>query len=181
MYYSIIIYSLISFVILILCSKISYRLRLVDLPDKRKIHSIATAYTGGIGLSISFLFSILLFQIASNNLNLILSIAFLICIIGFIDDKFDLTAGSKLSLQILPIIYLIILQNLTLNHLGNYNYFELKLGSFAVPFTILSVLFLINAFNYFDGIDGTLSFSCISVLAILYFLISDQNNGYSFF
>ena len=92
----------------------------------KEIHSIATAYTGGIGLSISFLFSIILFQIVSNNLNLILSIAFLICIIGFIDDKLDLTAGSKLSLQILPIIYLIILQNLTLNHLGNYNYFELN-------------------------------------------------------
>ena len=90
MHYSIIIYSLISFLILFLCAKISYRLRLVDLPDKRKIHSIATAYTGGIGLSISFLFSIILFQIASNNLNLILSIAFLICIIGFIDDKFPL-------------------------------------------------------------------------------------------
>ena len=174
MHYSIITYSLISFLILILCAKISYRLRLVDLPDERKIHSIATAYTGGVALSICFLFSILLFQITSNNLNLILSIAFLICIIGFIDDKFNLSAGSKLSLQILPIFYLIILQNLTLNNLGDYNYFELKLGSFAIPFTLLSVLFLINAFNYFDGIDGTLSFTCISVLAILYFLISDQ-------
>ena len=34
---------------------------------------------------------------------------------------------------------------------------------------------MINSFNYFDGIDGTLSFTSISVLAILYFLIQDQN------
>ena len=57
----------------------------------------------------------------------------------------------------------------------------------SIPFTFLSVLFLINAFNYFDGVDGTLCFTSISVLGILYFLsiehhqhflISDQNSQY---
>jgi UDP-GlcNAc:undecaprenyl-phosphate GlcNAc-1-phosphate transferase len=36
------------------------------------------------------------------------------------------------------------------------------------------VLFLINAFNYFDGMDGSLGFGTISVLIILYFLTYDQ-------
>ena len=39
----------------------------------------------------------------------------------------------------------------------------------------MCVLLLINAFNYFDGIDGTLGFTSISVLIILYFLIPNQN------
>ena len=36
-------------------------------------------------------------------------------------------------------------------------------------------MFLINSFNYFDGLDGTLSFASISVLAILYFIIPDED------
>lgn len=170
MYYSLIIYSILSFFLLFLFAKISYKYNLVDSPDDRKMHTAATAYTGGIAISITYVISILLFQISIHHLNLILSISFLICIIGFIDDKFDLTVGSKLSLQIIPIFYLIVLQNLSLSHLGDYIYFKLELGSFVIPFTLLSVLFLINAFNYFDGIDGTLSFTFISVLTILFFL-----------
>lgn len=170
MYYSLIIYSILSFFLLFLCAKISYKYNLVDLPHDRKMHSRATAYTGGIAISITYVVSILLFQISIHHLNLILSISFLICIIGFIDDKFDLTVGSKLSLQIIPIFYLIVLQDLSLNHLGDYIYFKLELGSFVIPFTLLSVLLLINAFNYFDGIDGTLSFTSMSVLTILFFL-----------
>tara|TARA_B100001093_G_scaffold517637_1_gene599833 strand:- start:2786 stop:3790 length:1005 start_codon:yes stop_codon:yes gene_type:complete len=174
MYYVLIVYFFLSLILFYSCAKISYKFGLVDIPDSRKIHSNATAYTGGISISISCVLSILLFQISTNNLNLILSIAFLICIIGFIDDRFDLTVGSKLSLQIIPIFYLIILENFALNHLGDYYYFKLNLGSFVVPFTLLAVLFLINAFNYFDGIDGTLSFASISVLGILFFLFPDQ-------
>ena len=76
------IYILINIIILFLCGKISYKLKLVDLPNKRKIHSKATAYTGGIALSIIFLFSILLFDSFNPNLSLILSIGFLISIVG---------------------------------------------------------------------------------------------------
>ena len=35
-------------------------------------------------------------------------------------------------------------------------------------------MFLINSFNYFDGLDGTLTFTTISVLIILVFLIPDE-------
>ena len=112
MNYAIIIYSLLSFLLLFSCAKISYKLQLVDLPNKRKLHSKATAFTGGFAISVTFVFSILLFQISNNHLNLILSMAFLIAIIGLVDDKFDITVGSKLGLQIIPIFYLIILQNL---------------------------------------------------------------------
>ena len=93
---------------------------------------------------------------------------------GLIDDKFNLNVGGKLSLQIIPIFYLIIFENLSLSHIGDYNYFKLELGTFAIPFTLLSVLLLINAFNYLDGLDGTLCFSTISVLIILYYLIPNQ-------
>ena len=173
--HKLIIYLLLNFIVLFLCAKISYQLRLVDIPNKRKIHSKPTAFTGGIAISIILLITLQAVNIFDKSLGLILSFSFLISIVGLIDDKFHLNTGGKLSLQIFPIIYLIVFENLSLIHIGDYNYFKLTLGTFAVPFTLFSVLFLINAFNYFDGIDGTLGFTTISVLIILMFLVKDQN------
>ncbi len=168
-------YLLLNFLIIFSFSKISYKLNLVDIPNKRKIHKKPTAYTGGIAISVILLTAIILFDSFNKSLSLILSIAFLISFVGLIDDKFNLNIGGKISLQIIPILYLVIFENLSLISLGNYNYFNLELNTFSVPFTILSVLFLINAFNYFDGIDGILSFSSISVFIILIFLASRED------
>lgn len=170
----IMLYIVVSIFTLIIISKISYKLNLIDLPNERKIHIIPTAYTGGLALSIIYIFSIYLFEIHSQTLNLILSISFLIGIVGLIDDKYNLNVGGKLSLQILPIIYLIVQQDLNLIQLGEYDYFKLELNSFSIPFTIIAILFLINSFNYFDGIDGSLSFSTISTLCILFYISNDK-------
>lgn len=175
---SIIIYLIISFIVLFLCGKISYKIDLVDVPNDRKIHFKATAFTGGIALSVIFLFSIILFDGFNQNLSLILSIGFLISIIGLIDDIYNLNIGGKLSLQIIPIFYLVIYESFFLNQIGDYGLFNLELGVFSIPFTFLSVLFLINAFNYFDGMDGMLGFVSISVLGILYFLAIEQNTHF---
>ena len=156
------------------CTKISYKLNLVDLPNKRKIHTQPTAFTGGITISLILLFMLQALDIFDKNLGLIVSLSFLISLVGLIDDKYNLNTGGKLSLQILPVFYLIIFENLILRDIGDYNYFKLELGSFAVPFTLLSVLFLTNSFNYFDGLDGTLSFTTLTVLTIIFFLIQDQ-------
>jgi len=172
---NILIYTLINFFILFSIAKVSYKLNLLDLPNKRGVHLNPTAYTGGIALSLIYVFAIFLFDFSSEKLNLIFSIAFLVGIVGFIDDKFSLNVGGKLSLQIIPIIYLVILENLRLNHIGDYDYFKLELNSFSIPFTLLAILFLINAFNYFDGLDGLLSCATISVLSILIFLVPDKN------
>ena len=149
---AIIIYTIFCFLLLFVCAKISYEFYLVDLPNKRKFHRTATAYTGGIGISIIYIFAIFIFDISSNSLNIILSLGFLISIVGLIDDKFNLNVGGKLSLQIIPIFYIILSENLYLNTLGNYEYFQLELGYLQLPFTLFAILLLINSFNYFDVI-----------------------------
>ena len=65
---------------------------------------------------------------------------FAISIVGFIDDKYNLNTGGKLSLQIIPIFYLIFFENFSLTQIGNYGFFILDLGTFSIPFTFLSVL-----------------------------------------
>jgi UDP-N-acetylmuramyl pentapeptide phosphotransferase/UDP-N-acetylglucosamine-1-phosphate transferase len=128
-------------------------------------------------LAISFIYiiSTLLFAISDEKLNTIIITAFLIAIIGFIDDKHQLNISQKLCLQFIIIVYLTTIENCYLHDLGEYSNFKLQLSFLAIPFTILAILLLINAFNYFDGLDGTLGFTTISVLSILYFLTTDQN------
>lgn len=171
-----ILYIFLSFLILFLCAKIAYRFRLVDIPNQRKMHKTDVAFTGGIAISLTLLLLNFLYDDFNNKLSLIISVAFLVSIVGFIDDKYHLNIGGKLSLQIIPIFYVVVFGDLVLKDIGNYDYFILDLGNFSVPFTILSVLFLINSFNYFDGLDGTLGLNTISVLIILYFINTDLNN-----
>lgn len=168
-------YCILTFLFIFLFAKVSYSLNLVDIPNYRKKHTKPTAYTGGLAISISYICSLLLFETYIQSLNMIISISLLLAVVGFIDDKNNLNIGGKLSLQILPIIYLIIVENLHLTQLGNYEYFKFELNSTSIPFTLLATMFLINSFNYFDGLDGTLGFTSISVIIILYFLTADTN------
>jgi UDP-GlcNAc:undecaprenyl-phosphate GlcNAc-1-phosphate transferase len=171
---TIIVYLILTFLILLSFGSVAYKLDLIDAPSKRKFHPKPTAYTGGISISIILLCALFLFDIENKDLNLILSFSFLISLVGFIDDKYNLNVGNKIVLQAIIVSNLIFFQNFFLTNLGDYNYIKLNLGSFGLPVTVLSVLFLINAFNYFDGIDGILSFSSISIFSIIYFLTSDQ-------
>ena len=168
-------YCILTFVFTFLFAKVSYSLNLVDIPNHRKKHADPTAYTGGLAISLSYICSLLLFETYDQSLNMIISISLLLAVVGFIDDKNNLNIGGKLSLQIFPIVYLIIFENLHLSQLGNYEYFKFELNSTSIPFTLLATMFLINSFNYFDGIDGTLGFTSLSVLIILYYLTTDTN------
>jgi UDP-GlcNAc:undecaprenyl-phosphate/decaprenyl-phosphate GlcNAc-1-phosphate transferase len=170
----IIIYLLFIFFVIYIGSIFSYKLRLVDIPSKRKIHNKPTAYTGGLLIALIYLSSLQLFQTFSLQLNLLITTSLMISIVGFTDDKYHLNTGGKLSLQIIPVFYLIYVENMALNDIGKYGFFTLELYSFSEMFTLLCVLFLINSFNYFDGIDGSLGFSTLSVLCILYFIVPDE-------
>ena len=174
------IYIFLSFIVFYVIAKISYKYLLLDFSNYRKIHSKPTAYTGGFAISIIFII-LLIYTTDEINFTLssILSSAFLISLVGLVDDIYDLNVGGKLSLQIIPIFYISLTQDLLLNTLGDYYYFQFDLGSFQTTFTILSVLLLINSFNYFDGMDGTLSSITISVLSILFFL--NVNQEFRFF
>ena len=87
--YNLLLFAIVSFLFLIICSIFSYKYGLLDKPNKRKIHSKPTAYTGGIALSVCYIFSLLFFDIIDAHLNLIISISCLITFVGFIDDKYN--------------------------------------------------------------------------------------------
>ena len=137
MIYSVLIFLLINFLSLLLLTKIAFKLNLIDIPNERKIHNKPVPYIGGLSISICLLFSLILFPFFPNDLSIILSIAFLITLVGFIDDKFKLSAGNKLTLQIIPIFYLIFFERMILISIGDYNVFNLNLNTFAIPLSMV--------------------------------------------
>ena len=161
----------ISIFIFVVSQLFAHKLRLLDYPDFRKKHLKPTPYIGGVALAIIFVIIIYISDLDEKNISYILSYGFLIAIIGLIDDRINLNAGNKLILQLLPII-LLINHDFYLTNLGFIPFIGiLELGSFSNVFTILCCMFLINAYNYVDGIDGlATSISIIIIVTLLLYM-----------
>jgi UDP-GlcNAc:undecaprenyl-phosphate GlcNAc-1-phosphate transferase len=155
---------------------LSKKLNLLDFPNKRKLHTHPTPYTGGIIISTTYLFIFFNYKINIYFLYLILNISLITCFFGFIDDYFSIKPIQKLLLQLIPIFFLIN-NEIYLNDLGSYNSIgTLSLGVFGKIFTILACLLVINATNYSDGIDGLLGtiFSSIIFMFFIYFIFENK-------
>lgn len=158
-------------IIIILTIMISRKLGLFDIPDRRKIHSKLIINTLGIALYIYFCLVIYLTEL-SFELENIIALGLFITLIGFIDDRINLSASSKLLLKSFPILYLV-MNGYNLENLGTYEIIEtINLGKFSIIFTFLACLFLINSFNYIDGSDG-LALG-VSATSLLYFIFLNK-------
>ena len=163
-----IIYSLIASAVIFF----SRYLRYFDKPNKRAIHRIPIINTGGIIIYLFFL-SVIFQGNFSQNIELIVLIGFFVCLVGFIDDRTNLTPLNKIILIVIPSIYLI-LNGISISDLGQYEYFgNLELGKFKFPFLLLAIGLLINATNYIDGIDGLLLSFFLCCLTYYIFLIDN--------
>lgn len=172
--------TIISIIIFNLISKISRKFNLLDYPDKRKIHDEPTPYAGGFAISILYLIIIYFSNFVSDFYNNILVYGFVISLFGLIDDKYKIGIGSKLVLQLIPIIFMVHGANIYLENLGEYELIGfIELGSFSLVFTILCIFLLINSINYIDGLDGLASIiflsSCLSLLFFSHFEYEQLN------
>lgn len=177
-----IIISVISLLFFLVIGKLSVKLNLLDKPNKRKIHKNPTPYTGGLVIALIFLLIVFISDFSEKNLNNLLIGSFTIAIFGLLDDKYSLNVGSKLILQLFPIVYLVFFSEILLENLGNYPFIgNLELGSFSFIFTILSVYFLINATNYLDGLDGIVAINFLISLLSLFLFKKNLNADFSNF
>ena len=162
-----------------------------DVPDKKlKLHKKNTPILGGLILIINYSIYLLFQLLFSDNFLSIpkkifniegyLSILILIFgffILGFYDDKNKLAPKNKLFFSILLILVSILLnQNLILNSFS-LTIFTNKvfLNSFSITFTIFCIILLINALNFFDGINGQ---SCIFFIIVFSFLFFKSEMNY---
>lgn len=177
-FFFLIIFIITNSILIFFYDKFKNLIKILDYPNKRKLHKNPVPLLGGpllfINLSI-FIFLVNLNFIDFNfpiNVNLFYLFCTLIFILGILDDIYSITPNNKLFIFIiLFILYcsleqLILIQNISLDFKSK----DIYLGNFAFLFTIICFIVFINAFNMFDGINLQSSTYSIFLSANLYFI-----------
>jgi UDP-GlcNAc:undecaprenyl-phosphate GlcNAc-1-phosphate transferase len=126
---------------------------LVDVPGGRKRHGTPVPLIGGIAMSIALGFGTTFVEHPGFWNPSILGI-YLLVVVGTVDDRFDLPPNVRLIAQSCAAMLVVFASGITITSLGAPLFFKLPLGILSVPFTLLFIMTLINAFNLTDGIDG---------------------------
>lgn len=172
---------LINFFFIIFFKKITKIFKIKDFPDqKRKFQKEPVLLIGGTFLIIN-LISILIVSSFTNYVllenNFFSSnreyFAFIFgtisfYIFGLYDDKYDLSANTKLLIFIILINFIILIDgNLVIKEL-NFSFLEIdvELKSFSYLFTILCIMLFANALNMFDGINLQTGFYSLLIFSI---------------
>jgi len=155
-------------------AKLSARFGGIDRPDDRKVHSGDTPRLGGIAIFCAFLFPVLFFVDINAQVKAFLSGAVLIFLTGLADDLTSLKPWHKLLGETAAATIAIVSGGLWVTTLGNpLGLGEIALGHFAIPFTIIAAVGLINAINMIDGLDG-LAGGILAVACLAFAVISWQ-------
>ena len=160
--------------------------QLYDIPNQRKVHKTLTPRLGGVsfipGMALSVLIVTSLMNVESSHTKVqisLWSIAFLISVIliyavGIIDDFIGLNAKIKFFVQCITAITLPAC-GLYINNLYGFLGIHEIPYIIGAPITVFVIVFIDNAINLIDGIDG-LSAS-LSAIALTGFLYCFANEG----
>lgn len=164
---------------------VSYKNRLFDIPDERKVHKIPVPRLGGmsfmptlmivIAFSIGFLYRLGIMETPAPDAVMIIRLAYmlgsamLLYVLGILDDLSDLNYKMKFLVQFLA-SSLLVSSGLWLSNF--YGLFGVERIPFYIgmPFTVLLFMFITNAINMIDGIDGLASGLAMITLGILSFI-----------
>ena len=192
---SILIYSvLLNLIIFFNFERLSKIINIYDLPDKKlKLHKKKTPIIGGVILAINFCFlffyqilflgdflSIQITQISFVELLSSLLIIFAYFFLGLYDDKYDLSPNKKFFFSIIVTLIAIFLNENLIIKMLSISFIEKKIffENFSYLFTIFCILILVNALNFYDGINGQ---SCmIFIVSFIFLLIKSEMNYFYF-
>lgn len=155
-----------------LVKRLAIKSGVVDQPDKRKIHDKVMPRMGGLAIFIGVLTGSLAGGLYENRITAITLGAFMIVILGIVDDKHNLSARIKFIVQIL-VACIIVSTGLKMEFLS-IPFWDLRfdLGWLAYPLTILWIVGITNAINLIDGLDGLaagISVIGLSTIAVMAF------------
>lgn len=131
------------------------RLGLLDLPDDRKLHGEPVPMIGGIAMFIAFCAGLLIIPDPLRPyVSLVIGMGVLLAT-GLVDDALDITPASKLIMQLVAATLMVSWGQVQVHSLGNLlGAGPVELGEWAIPFTVLCTVFIINGLNMADGTDG---------------------------
>lgn len=164
---------------------VSYRKRLFDLPDPRKVHTCPVPRLGGISFlpAIVITFALImgfriLHGIPVENLPLSRTLyeflfyivgAMLLYLTGVQDDLIGVGYRRKFLIQILAALLLVSCGDWIRSLGGLFGIYDLP-AWLGIPLTVFLVVYITNAINLIDGIDGLASGLCCISLAMLAYM-----------
>lgn len=153
------------------------KFNILDKPSERKCHEGNVPLIGGFAILIGIYLSVFQEMINDKIYSAYLVSAFLVFVLGFVDDCKPLSVKIRIIIQFLVISIMIFYTDLKFDTFGHSFGLEeqIGLGYFAYPITILGVLFVTNAFNLMDGSDGIVGFLAFLVLIGINFFGFNSN------
>jgi UDP-GlcNAc:undecaprenyl-phosphate GlcNAc-1-phosphate transferase len=167
---------------------ISHKKRLYDVPDARKVHTMPVPRLGGLSFFPVILMSMFLvigFRLyfwdvdtSSLSFNMLYEYLFLfvgmtlLYLVGVCDDLVGVGYRYKFAVQIAAAFLLVLSGNWFDSFGGLFGIYSVPVWV-GVPFTVFIVVYITNAINLIDGIDGLASGLCciaLSVLSVIFFL-----------
>lgn len=161
--------------------KVAYHKRLVDDPrlEDRKIHRYSVPNLGGVAVFSIFALVSCLFT-SSESLqhgNFIFAAGIIIFSIGLKDDLVALDPYKKFLAQFITAFITVYLADIRFtNFHGVMGIYEIS-PILSYFFTSISIVFIINAFNLIDGINGLLggiSLTASITYGILFYLMNES-------
>lgn len=148
---------------------------LMDIPNERSSHSIPTPRGGGVAIVISFLLALPVLAgldlLSPAALYGLFGSGLLVAIIGFADDHGHIAARWRLLGHFIAAGWALF----WLNGLAPVELFGLTvdLGWFGNILALVYLVWMLNLYNFMDGIDGLASAEAISVclgMCLVYWL-----------
>ncbi|MFD1020137.1 glycosyltransferase family 4 protein [Thalassobacillus hwangdonensis] len=162
-----------SFLLTFPVRKLAYRLKVMDYPELRKIHTKITPRMGGLAIFFGVVAGMIYLQPTIPHFLSICLGAVVIMLTGLLDDRYQLRPLVKLTGQIIAAVLLLssglIIEKITIPLIGviPLNYFV------GVILTFFWIIGVTNAINLIDGLDGlatgvtTIALSSILVMAFI--------------
>ncbi|VVO54485.1 putative undecaprenyl-phosphate N-acetylglucosaminyl 1-phosphate transferase [Pseudomonas fluorescens] len=152
---------------------------LMDIPNERSSHSIPTPRGGGVAIVVSFLLALpflaALGMLSPVTLYGVLGSGLLVAIIGFADDHGHIAARWRLLGHFIAAAW-------ALYWLSGFPPIKIlgitvDLGWFGNIFALVYLVWMLNLYNFMDGIDGLASVEAISVclgMGLVYWLSGNR-------
>lgn len=156
---------------------------LLDIPNERSSHSIPTPRGGGLAIAVSYTLSALVVVLQggmkSHELAALTLPGLLVAAVGFADDKWDVKARYRLVVHCVAAMLALYL----LGGPPSVSFFDLTLdfGSLGWLLGVLYVVWMLNLYNFMDGINGLAAGEAITVCgggAILFWMLGEVTGVY---
>ncbi len=146
----------------------AWRIGLIDRPKLRGVHAAPVARSGGLTIAVAVVCAVVVQATVARIPGVgdahapdvshiyLLFPALLLMGIGMLDDIHPMGAKAKLAAQ--SVCALAAWQlGFALQEFSIPGVVELQLGWLGLPFTVLFIVAIVNAFNLIDGVDGLCS------------------------